>query len=93
MKRNNDNMATFEMVIENNNSFVIKKIYPENLSEEEIEKAEKDVPKVILHCFEPAKVAELQIWGEKIAKQHLDIQSMSKKNKRGLYTAIKSIFF
>lgn len=93
MKKNNCNMTDFEMVIENNNSFIIKKVYPESLSNEEIEKAEKEVPNVILHCFDPAKVLELQTWGEKIAMEHLKLQTENQKTTTGIFGTIKSIFF
>jgi hypothetical protein len=83
-------MTDFEMVVENDNSFVIKKIYPENYSKEEIEKAERDSPKVILHCFDPEKVLELQQWGEKIAQQHLELHGKSSTKKVGLIQSIKS---
>ncbi len=93
MKNNISDPITFEMFIDNGNSFIIKKVYPDNLSQEEIEQEEKDVPTVILHCFDPAKVLELQAWGEKIARQHMEIHSQVKKSDSKLYKAIRSIIF
>jgi hypothetical protein len=82
MKNFEQSSEAFEMILEGENSFAIKRIYPDTLSIEEKEKAEKSTPEVILRCFDLEDIKEFQELGEKLAKKQLASINGNKKSKR-----------
>jgi hypothetical protein len=50
------NSTGIEMTLEGENAISVRRIYPDNISVEDKEKAEKLVPKVILQCFTAAQI-------------------------------------
>ncbi|MBL7737797.1 MAG: hypothetical protein JNK14_01170 [Chitinophagaceae bacterium] len=87
-----NNPVGFEMIPEGEHAVSVRRVYPDNISEEEKEKAEKLVPKVILQCFTPAQIHELQLIAEKIIQEHLQRDKKLIK-KKGFLKIIKSFFF
>ena len=85
-----DNVG-FKMVIEGKDTIVVKRIYPDNLSEEEIANAEKITPKVTLHCFDPQLIEELYLIGERISRQNYELYHVAIK-RQNFFNAIKSLF-
>lgn len=91
MKNKSDVMG-FEMIVEDNNSISVKRKYPKDLSNDEIESAEKKTAEVTLHCFEAARVQELQSLVEKITKRY-KMNIVSTKRKRFAFlNVMKGIF-
>lgn len=82
--KNEQNPESFEMILENENSFTIKRVYPNSLTSEEKEKAEKDTPEVILHCFDVKIIKELQEVGEKLAQRQL-ANSNGNSNRKNIF--------
>jgi|SRR5688572_13590072 hypothetical protein len=81
----------FKMVVESEDTIALKRVYPENMSAEEIANIEKNSREVTLHCFDRELIDELYQIGKKIALRNHKMYEAAKK-KRSFMSILKYLF-
>lgn len=81
----------FKMIIEDEDTIAIRRVYPDNASADEIANVEKRTPQVTLHCFDPLLVDELYLIGKKISLRNHRLYNAAIK-QQSLLSVLKNLF-
>lgn len=80
----------FKMVVESEDTIALKRVYPENMSAEEIANIEKNSREVTLHCFDPHLIDELYRIGKKISLRNHKLYHAAME-KRSFMSVLKNL--
>ncbi|OQP59127.1 hypothetical protein A3860_38830 [Niastella vici] len=81
----------FDMVIEDDNTIAVRRVYPANASADEILNGVNRTPQVTLQCFDPLLIDELYLIGKRISLQNHRLYDAAIK-PRSFWSIIKNLF-